>query len=70
MCGPLGIFNSYVSLIQIKIFLGTIRRISSPTNLAVTSWAFSCGDGRHNDGKSQQGDGKHNDGDGRYDNAA
>ena len=42
MCGPLGIFNSYVSLIQIKIFFGTIRRISSPTNLAVTSWAFSC----------------------------
>ena len=38
---PLGIFNSYVSLIQIKIFFGTIRRISSPTNLAVTSWAFS-----------------------------
>ena len=42
MCGPLGIFNSYVSLIQIKIFFGTIRRISSLTNLAVTSWAFSC----------------------------
>jgi len=39
---PLGIFNSYVSLIQIKIFFGTIRRISSPKNLAVTSWDFSC----------------------------
>jgi len=42
MCGPLGIFNSYVSLIQIKIFFGTVRRISSPTNLAVTSWNISC----------------------------
>ena len=25
-----------------KIFFGTIRRISNLTNLAVTSWAFSC----------------------------
>jgi hypothetical protein len=39
---PLGIFDSYVSLIQNKIFFGTLRRISDLTNLAVTSWAFSC----------------------------
>ena len=49
MCGvrqilflPLGIFDSYVSLIQNKIFFGTLRRILNLTNLAVTSWAFSC----------------------------
>jgi hypothetical protein len=39
---PLGIFDSYVSLIQNKIFVGTLRRLSNLTNLAVTSWAFSC----------------------------
>jgi hypothetical protein len=39
---PLGIFDSYVSLIQNKIFFGTLRRISDLTDLAVTSWAFSC----------------------------
>ena len=39
---PLGIFDSYVSLIQKKIFFGTLRRISDLTDLAVTSWAFSC----------------------------
>jgi len=39
---PLGIFNSYVSLMQNKIFFGTLRRISNLTNLAITSWAFSC----------------------------
>ena len=39
---PLWIFDSYVSLIQNKLFVGTIRRISNPTNLAVTSWDFSC----------------------------
>ena len=39
---PLWIFDSYVSLIQNKIFFGTIRRISNLTNLAFTSWAFSC----------------------------
>ena len=39
---PLRIVNSYVSLIQNKIFFGTIRRILTLTNLAVTSWAFSC----------------------------
>jgi hypothetical protein len=39
---PLGIFDSYVSLIQNKIFFGALRRISNLTNLAVTSWAFSC----------------------------
>ena len=39
---PLGIFDSYASLIQNKIFFDTIRRISNLTNLAVTSWAFSC----------------------------
>jgi hypothetical protein len=39
---PLGIFDSYVNLIQNKIFFGTLRRISDPTDLAVTSWAFSC----------------------------
>jgi hypothetical protein len=39
---PLGIFDSYVCLIQNKIFFGTLRRISDLTNLAVTSWAFSC----------------------------
>jgi hypothetical protein len=38
---PLGIFDSYVSLIQNKLFFGTLRRISNLTNLAVTSWAFS-----------------------------
>jgi hypothetical protein len=38
---PLGIFDSYVSLIQNKLFFGTLRRISDLTNLAVTSWAFS-----------------------------
>ena len=38
---PLGIFDSYVSLIQNKLFFGTFRRISNLTNLAVTSWAFS-----------------------------
>ena len=48
MCGvrqilflPLGIFDSYVSLIQNKIFFGTTRRISNLTNLAVTSWALA-----------------------------
>jgi hypothetical protein len=39
---PLGIFDSYVCLIQNKIFFGTLRRISDLTNLAVTSRAFSC----------------------------
>jgi hypothetical protein len=39
---PLWIFNSCGSLIQNKIFFGTIRRISNITNLAVTSWDFSC----------------------------
>ncbi len=39
---PLGIFGSYVSLIQNKLIFGTIHRISNLTNLAVTSWAFSC----------------------------
>ncbi len=39
---PLGIFDSYVDLIQNKLFFGTIRRILNLTNLAVTSWAFSC----------------------------
>ncbi len=39
---PLGIFDSYVSLIQNKNKFGTICRISNLTNLAVTSWAFSC----------------------------
>jgi hypothetical protein len=38
---PLGIFDSYVCLIQNKLFFGTLRRISNLTNLAVTSWAFS-----------------------------
>ena len=38
---PHGIFDSYVSLIRNKIFVGTLRRISKLTNLAVTSWAFS-----------------------------
>ena len=37
----LGISDSYVCLIQNKIFFGTLRRISDLTNLAVTSWAFS-----------------------------
>ncbi len=40
---PLGIFDSYVSLIQNKILFGTLRRISNLTNLAVTSWAFRYG---------------------------
>jgi hypothetical protein len=31
-----------MSLIQNKIFFGTLRRISDLTDLAVTSWAFSC----------------------------
>jgi hypothetical protein len=39
---PLGIFDSYISLIQNKIFFGTLSRISDLTDLAVTSWAFSC----------------------------
>jgi len=39
---PLWIFNSYVSLIQNKIFFGPIRRISNLTNLAVTSLDFHC----------------------------
>jgi hypothetical protein len=39
---PLGIFDSYVCLIQNKIFFGTLRRISDLTNLDVTSRAFSC----------------------------
>jgi hypothetical protein len=37
---PLWIFNSYISLIKKKN--GTICRILNLTNLAVTSWAFSC----------------------------
>ena len=39
---PLGIFVSYVSLIQNKVLFGTLRRISDLTNLSVASWAFSC----------------------------
>ncbi len=39
---PLVIFDSYVNKIQNKLFFGTIRRILTLTNLAVTSWAFSC----------------------------
>ncbi len=39
---PLGIFDSYVSLIQNNIFFGTSCRISDLTNLAVTSWNISC----------------------------
>ena len=39
---PLRIFDSYVSLIQNKIFFGTLRRISDLTDLAVTSWDFIC----------------------------
>jgi hypothetical protein len=39
---PLGILDSYVSLIQNKIFFCTLRRISDLTNLAVTSWNISC----------------------------
>ena len=35
----LWIFESYVSL---EIFVGTIHRIPNLTNLAVTSWDFSC----------------------------
>ena len=39
---PLGIFNSYSSVIQNKIVFGTLVRISNLTNLAVASWDFSC----------------------------
>ena len=39
---PLGIFNSYVSVIQNKIVFGTLVRISNLTNLAVASWDVSC----------------------------
>ncbi len=38
----LRIFNSYVSTIQHKIVFGTLVRISSLTNLAVTSLDISC----------------------------
>ena len=38
---PLRIFNSYISVI-LNNFFGFLVRISNLTNLAVTSWDFSC----------------------------
>ena len=38
----LSIFNSYVSSIQNKIFVGTLMRILNLTNSVVASWDFSC----------------------------
>ena len=35
-------FNSYTSLVHDQSFFGTIHSISNLSNLAVTSWAYSC----------------------------